>query len=72
MQLLLIFSSTIEPGKVLNIILQTVLYFLYLGLDVYTTLNVSVAANNSFGIGMYSQPIQVKTLESSKYFLALP
>ena len=44
------------------------LYFLLLGLEVFTTFNVSVAANNSFGIGTYSQPIQVKTLESSKYF----
>ena len=42
------------------------LYFILLGLNEYTTYSVSVAANNSFGIGPYSQPVQVKTQESSK------
>ena len=42
-----------------------------LGLDEYTTYSVSVAANNSLGIGPYSQPVQVKTLESSKSILVL-
>ena len=37
-----------------------------LGLNEYTTYSVSVAANNSLGIGPYSQPVQVKTYESSK------
>ena len=41
-------------------------YFILLGLNEYTTYNVSVATNNSFGIGPYSQPVQVKTQESSK------
>jgi len=36
------------------------------GLNEYTTFSVSVAANNSFGIGPYSQPVEVKTQESSK------
>ena len=36
------------------------------GLNEYTTFRVSVAANNSFGIGPYSQPMEVKTQESSK------
>ena len=44
----------------------TIFYFILLGLNEYTTYNVSVAANNSFGIGPYSQPVQVKTQESSK------
>ena len=44
----------------------TIFYFILLGLDEYTTFNVSVAANNSLGIGPYSQPVEVKTLESSK------
>ena len=38
-----------------------------LGLNEYTTYSVSVAANNSFGIGPYSQPVEVKTQESSKF-----
>ena len=44
----------------------TIFYFIPLELDEYTTFNVSVAANNSLGIGPYSQPVEVKTLESSK------
>ena len=44
----------------------TIFYFILLGLNEYTTYSVSVAANNSFGIGPYSQPVQVKTQESSK------
>ena len=42
-------------------------YFILSGLNEYTTYSVSVAANNSFGIGPYSQPVQVKTQESSKF-----
>ena len=38
-----------------------------LGLNEYTTYSVSVAANNSFGIGPYSQTVEVKTQESSKF-----
>ena len=41
-------------------------YYSILGLNEYTTFRVSVAANNSFGIGPYSQPVEVKTQESSK------
>jgi len=42
------------------------LLFYILGLNEYTTFRVSVAANNLFGIGPYSQPVEVKTQESSK------
>ena len=41
------------------------------GLNEYTTFRVSVAANNSFGIGPYSQPVEVKTQESSKSIILL-
>lgn len=44
-------------------------FILLLGLDEYTTFNVSVAANNSLGIGPYSRPVEVMTLESSKSIL---
>lgn len=44
-------------------------YFILLGLNEYTTFSVSVAANNSFGIGPYSQTVEVKTQESSKFVL---
>ena len=44
---------------------------LLVGLNEYTTYSVSVAANNSFGIGPYSQPVQVKTQESSKSTILL-
>ena len=46
-------------------------YFILLGLNKYTTYSVSVAANNSFGIGPYSQTVEVKTQESSKSILLL-
>ena len=49
----------------------TIFYFIPLGLDEYTTYSVSVAANNSLGIGPYSRPVEVKTLESSKSILLL-
>ena len=49
----------------------TIFYFILLGLNEYTTFRVSVAANNSFGIGPYSQPVEVKTQESSKSIILL-
>ena len=44
-------------------------FFILSGLNEYTTYSVSVAANNSFGVGPYSQPVQVKTYESSKFIV---
>ena len=44
-------------------------FFFLSGLNEYTTYSVFVAANNSFGIGPYSQPVQVKTYESSKFIV---
>ena len=41
-------------------------YFFLSGLNEYTTYSASVAANNSLGIGPYSQPVEVMTHESSK------
>ena len=41
------------------------------GLNEYTTYSVSVAANNSLGIGPYSQPVEVTTHESSKSIILL-
>ena len=47
------------------------IHFILLGLNEYITYSVSVAANNSLGSGPYSQPVQVKTLESSKSIVLL-
>ena len=54
-------------SKISYCVLEEMLFFYsILGLNEYTTFRVSVAANNSFGIGPYSQPVKVKTQESSK------
>ena len=42
------------------------LFFFLSGLNEYTTYSASVAANNSLGIGPYSQPVEVMNHESSK------
>ena len=49
----------------------TCFVFFLSGLNEYTTYSASVAANNSLGIGPYSQPVEVMTHESSKSIILL-